>query len=256
MENIWQMNFPKRTKLTSYEQFVELSNDFDQRVGTKTVWSKLTMFDIFEKILGEDSWWDIDYQIQKWVDNAFSIKTEFTQDDQDIPQSPLGKMNSVYLTLNDIKNGKNFYSPITLSLFKNGKIPIHPGSTRLILADVYNKPIDLCITDYNNNFRKRFPDVEFLEVEDYYFDFSDEMHELHEDWTWTGHCPTYANMTDDDVQIKQISTYMIPTTDDFSFHHPRDVTITRWFRLNNDCITVNDMPIAKKIDNVWKIVLE
>ena len=235
------MNFPKQSKLTSYEQFVELSNDFDRRVGTKTVWTKLTMFDIFEKILGEDSWWDIDYQIQKWVDRAFSIKTEFTQDDLDIHQSPIGKMNSIYLMLNDIKNGK---------------IPIHPGATRLILADVYNKPVDICITDYNNNVRKRFPNIKFWEVEDYYFDFSDGMHELHEDWTWTGHCPTYADATDVDVQIKQISTYMIPTTNDFSFHHPRDITTTRKFCLKDNCITINDMPIAKKIDNLWKIVLE
>ena len=249
-------HFPKPTQLTSYEQFVELSNKFDKEIGTKTFWCRIPMKNIYSDILFEDSCWDIDYQIKKW-ENVFSIKQEFYQDDLDIPQSQIGKMNSIWLMLNDLKNNKKFYSPITMSLFKNGNKPIHPGTTRLILTDVYDYPVDLCITDYIGNIREKYTGIKFFDVEDYFYDFSNGLHELHEDITSSGWCPTYASNTDEkDLRIKQISTYMQPTTDMFNYHHPRQAETHRKYCLKDNIISVNDMPIAIKKDNIWQIVFK
>jgi len=246
---------PIETKIRDYQHFIELSHDFDQRWNTTTRWCSITMNDINQKILKEDTWWDVDYNIRKW-EKVFDIKSNFRHDDLDIPQGPLGKMNSIWLMLNDIKNGQDFYSPICMSLFQNGNKPIHPGGTRMILADVYTDPVHLCVTDYNNNLETEYPDITWYTVDDYYFDFS-HLHELYEDTTTDGNCRTYTQEAlGERIRIKQICTYMMPTTDTFNYHAPRTAETPRYFKLENDIISINDMPLAKKTDGIWNIVLD
>ena len=246
----------KKTKIINYKHFIDLTNEFDNRVGTRTVWARLTMRQIYDHILKEDSWGDVDYQIKRWVTHAFSIKNSFWHDDMDIPQSRIGKMNSIWLIIQDIKAGKLFHSPLCMSLFANGKTPIHAGGTRLILADVYKRKIDLCVTDYRGDIRTRYPNIKWKDIDKYDYDFSN-LHEFNEDITGQQTCKTYSDpASGESILIKQITTFMVPTTNMYNYHHPRIVDTPRHFLMEDNMISVNGDCIAKLDNGIWKIIID
>jgi len=141
-----------------------------------------------------------------------------------------------------------------MSLFANGKTPIHPGSTRLILTDVYDSKIDLCVTDYRGDIHTRYPTIKWKNLDEYDYDFSN-LHEFNEDVTNQQNCKTYANAAlCENIQIKQINTYMMPTTDMYNYHHPRIADTPRHYLMENDTISVNGDCIAKLDNGLWKIL--
>jgi hypothetical protein len=69
---------------------------------------------------------------------------------------------SLAKNIEDIRTGVGITSPISLTYYQNNNSAMHPGSTRLLLCNIYEKKIPVVITDFSNTFASKFQHLEIL----------------------------------------------------------------------------------------------
>jgi hypothetical protein len=229
------INFSSLNDLQSY------CAEFDTQHGCKTIFTKMTL-EYLRQFLNKP--YEHDY-IDGLVQQMFAKSTVVFSNDLNVPESPIGKLNSFYLINQDLKSNKKFYSPISVTLLPDCSI-MHPGSTRLLFSHLYKDPVSIMITDYTR---------ECLEV-NRDFDFDPVQSVLHSGYSQDTNDPYVPkNFRKIDCWFNQIVDGRV-NFNDLSYHVPRKIKPPRIFQLRNHLVTANDVPILRYSKKHWRIVLE
>tara|TARA_B110000503_G_scaffold140887_1_gene232959 strand:- start:822 stop:1529 length:708 start_codon:yes stop_codon:yes gene_type:complete len=231
-------------KLKTVKEVEDFCKEFDNKYKTTTYFTELDLTTIF-KIIKQNT--DFSKQIRVMIGQVFKYGNNVYSNDLRLNTSYIGKLNTFYLIIKDIKLGKRFYSPMSISLFKDGTSILHPGNTRAMFYEIYHNPIQCMITDYNQTPMKFFPCN---------FTWNPEAQGLHWGYSQDRLNPHIPNgFKNQDLYFKEISDIRLDKQD-FSFHQPRMIDPPRFFELKNNTVYINDVAIVRLINNKWKIVLE
>jgi hypothetical protein len=226
----------------SFENLKLFCNEFDKKHNCLTTFSQLTLNEI-RSVLNRP--YEHNY-ITQLVETMFKDKSVVFSNDLSVPESPIGKLNSFYLIINDILTSKNFYNPICISLFDDGYI-IHPGNTRLLFSEIYPHPVDVMITDYKKtpcHFKQSVINFD-KQNNQLFFGYSKDLN--------NPYVPKHYRQRD--IYFKQIVDSRVDKND-FSYHKPREISPPRIFQLKKKQITVNEKVIMRCIKKQWRLVLE
>lgn len=248
------MQFPIEHPIKNYKHLSKLSKSFDKRFKTKTYWAELSPYDIVSKLHNEtDPSLSISKFIQeKIINRSFVYKNEFYSNDYEILESPIGKLNSLYLLM----QCETFRLPMSISLYKNGEVVIHPGGTRILLAGYYTKPVPCYITYYDNiPITNRYKNIEFISLDDYYIDLPhpDGQFNYWESFTRFEDPKEYTRRAKgEDLPFKQIIDLTPETGDNKNtYHDPRDNNPPRHYIMKDDKIYVDGLCIIEKHKETW-----
>lgn len=149
-------------KIKTYKQFVNLTNEFDDFYNTKTYISFLTLKEINNIFVNNN----IHSHLSKLFNNLFADKCMIFSNEPWLNDSHIGKFNALSKIIDDIRAGVGITSPVSVSRFKNLNTAVHPGTTRLLLAELYNEKIPVIITDYIRDFPTAFANIHCTLVKD------------------------------------------------------------------------------------------
>lgn len=263
----------KHIIVSSNDQYNNLVRDFDLNYKTYTYYCELTLKEIWDNFLVKNHYnnrWSADTLndythniVEQKILPLFKEKNKVYSDDIGIDQGGIGKLNSIYLMKNDLCNGIDFVYPISISFFDENSSVIHPGGTRMMFGNIYNKPIKTVITDYTNTIFKTHPHLPLKKYETINYNFSTnpliyvEVPSNHED------CPSAFNKVLNTysigknakvLYIKELVDYNI-TLPDHSYHRPASIKPPRKFFLKNNKIYVDKMLLIIKDNGKWKITI-
>lgn len=268
------------TTIENNDHFSELCRKFDTKYGTSTYVTSMSLADIWNNFMIRNSP-DQRYYADTITDyiseiingsasSLFRHTTVVYSDDKDVSASDIGKMNSIYLMIQDINNGTPLKNPLSISAFPNGSFPIHPGGTRLMFSDVYHRKMPVMITDYTGNIIGKFSNIRFCDHSDIEFDFAstrlthieirsdDKYCSVAYDKALNPSAYDEYGIPEDKPRIyetiHQIVDYEIQL-DDYTYHKPKEVYPPRKFEYDrsSERIVVDDISILKKIQNRWVI---
>jgi hypothetical protein len=148
-------------KIKSYQHFLNLTKEFDDFYNTKTYASFLTLKEIDNLLVNVNA----PAQLSKLINQLFVDNTIVFSNEKWLNDSHIGKINALSKIIDDIRNGIGVTSPISVSWFTNYKLALHPGTTRLMLSEVYHDKVPVIITDFAGNFPATFSNVEFFTVD-------------------------------------------------------------------------------------------
>lgn len=145
--------------IETYEQFVELCDKFDSFYQTKTYITYLTLKEINDKFVNRD----IYNYLENLIANLFSSKYTVYSNEPWLSNSHIGKINAISKIVDDIRCGTGITAPMSMSWFGKTRYGVHPGTTRILFADVYYEKIPLVITDYTNKFKQKHKWLDLVE---------------------------------------------------------------------------------------------
>lgn len=149
-------------KIKTYRQFVDLTNEFDNFYNTKTYISFLTLKEINNIFVNNN----IHDHLNKLFNNLFADKCTVFSNEPWLNDSHIGKFNALSKIIDDIRAGVGITSPVSVSRFKNLNTAMHPGTTRLLLAELYNERIPVIITDFVGDFLEKFDNIQCTSAND------------------------------------------------------------------------------------------
>jgi len=186
-----------------------------------------------------------DYDIQQLATIPFENRNTVFSNDMDVPESPLGKLNSLFLMARSIRAGRRFFAPMSIHIFPTD-IVVHPGNTRLMFSHLYQLPVDLMITDYTNNVQVRQKPINY------------------DPTITTMHFNDCCDTTDRYIPkhlrgrpfwFKQMVDH-VTNTHNMSFHVPRTIDPPRRYEKTKNAIMVNDEVVLRLVKDTWRLVLE
>lgn len=250
----------KTNTILTHDHFCEMAAAFDRRYLTKTYIGFDSLSNIrkhfhFERqdIFQKDRVFT-HHRIARNILEGFTKKnrTEFTSEDYlNILHTPfeLHFFNSLYRFLIDIRDGKGLYGPMSISRFQNKRSQIHPGAHRVLMADVYKKPVMFVLTDYNIDIdlRERHPKFNLQLPEDVDFDWRRGRWAIRE----MNYNAVYWQSTRREKRYRDLIDQLL-NDDEHSFHKPQ--LADRVYTLEDDCVKVNGMPVCHRVKEQWRVV--
>lgn len=257
--------------------FLELTSKFDNEYNSRSFSANFTLAEIWEHFMknnpSKHTWAAKSYReytskiIDKKAAITFNNRNIVSTNEADVTSNMIGKFNAVYQMHQDISNNIKFTDPVSISVLDPTTMPIHPGGTRLMFAEVYTDTIPVIITTYNkmNKYVKMLPTSHIRNLsfnfDNVQFQFLDTSID-HKDAS-----TTYVNMLNDYniknkktkvQQFKQVGDYSSPLTN-HTYHQPKDANPPITFELKNgitDCIYANGTLILTRPDGgFWGFVL-
>ena len=156
-------------KLNDYLHFVNLTNEFDSMHNTNTYIAKLTLEDTNNIFLKRN----IQKKIAGDIHSIFKHSTLVYSNNATIDTDSIVKLYSFFRILDDLKKGCKLLHPLNIHYFKNKKVALHPGQTRLSFLGQYTDKVDVIITDYSNTVISDFNDVSFNDISTAEFNCND-----------------------------------------------------------------------------------
>lgn len=256
MEN--EFDKAKLVPILDHQHFIKSSQQFDKAYYTKTYIGSATISNIlnfFPPALADKRTATIKLhdRISQNIKLAFEDKNrkEFTSYDYltNGGAYELHFFNSLYRFLIDIRDGKGLYGPLSISKFQNDINVIHPGSHRLAMVNVYDKPVTYVLTDYRRNLdpvSTREFGKKIWRPEDKGFNWRNGR------WSFRHmqHCSQFWRSTGKELQYRDIIDTFVDN-EEHSFHKPE--TADRHYVNKGDIITVNGMPVCEKIESIWRV---
>jgi hypothetical protein len=145
--------------IETYQQFVDLANQFDSFYQTKTYITYLTLKEINDNFVNRN----IYNYLKHLIDNLFFSSHVVYSSDPWLNDGHIGKINAISKIIDDIRCGTGITTPMSMSWFGKGRYGVHPGTTRILLADVYKEKIPLVITDHTNKFKQKHKWLDLVE---------------------------------------------------------------------------------------------
>lgn len=255
-----------QTILKSTAQFLELTTDFDNSYGTKTFFKNMSLSDIWEFIIkdvppdiryfSDTTTKLIDSIIKHRLNRGFKERKKIWTNDRTADAAALGKLNSLRLMRDDIRNGKGLINPISVFILPNGVAVLHPGETRMMMADIYKDPMPTILTTYVDN------DVTLIfdEIEKIDYQFENKVLEFK---SGLSNSKLLSSQFDKAMKLfdKDVSPVMIKEVTDYynnavaAYHSPYDMDPPVLIEVCDDKILINEDILAINKDDVWKIVL-
>lgn len=215
--------------------------NFDQMHGCDTIFTTMPLEQLRDLL---NRPYEHEY-LNQLVEQMFSKKTVVFSNDLDVPESPIGKLNSFYLINCDLRNNTGFYSPMSVTLLQDRSI-LHPGSTRLLYSHLYTQPVSVMITNYTKN--------KITGNDNFCFDPARSvLHSNHSKDPSDPYIP--KKFRNQDCWFKQLVDSKVDTNN-LSYHVPRQIKPPRIFQLQRKTVTANNVPILRYIKKNWRIVLE
>lgn len=156
-------------KLNNYSHFINLTKEFDSVHNTNTYITKLTLEDtndIFFKKNIQDT-------LNGHIQSVFKHSTLVYSNNATIDTDSIVKLYSFFRILDDLKKGRKLIHPLNVHYFKNKKVALHPGHTRLSFLGQYADKVDVIITDYSNTLISDFNNISFNDISTAEFNCND-----------------------------------------------------------------------------------
>ena len=247
--------------ILDHETFLRLCRDFDAGWNTKTYVGQLSLqeiYDTFPEKFTHAAKRSEDYvhlRIEDNIRRAFHDfdRTEFTNADyrKKGGDVEIHFFNSMYRFVVDIRAGKGLYGPVSITRFKDGNHVIHPGQHRMVMKDVYTKPMYFVLTDYSRIHKD-------IETKDKFNGILKRPHIIEYDWQfgrWSfrymKHHKTVAHNANEDDRFRDIIDGFTDN-DEFSYHRPE--WAKRTYKLTKTEVIINDIVICKMRKKRWRIV--
>ena len=224
----------------NFDELQTYCNEFDMLHGSKTFFTRIsmnTLRDILDKPY-ED--WDV----QQLAKEPFVNRDIVHSNDIDVPESRIGKLNSLYLSTRAIKRGERFFAPMSVNVFPDGAV-IHPGNTRLLLSKVYEWNVDVMFTDYTGTIDLRHKRIKY----------DPKITALHVDHGQTDDPYIPKHLKGRPYWFKQFMDHNMDS-DKMSFYKPRTIDPPRRFQKKHNHIMVNETVVLRLINNQWEVVVE
>ena len=182
------------TEIKNNEDFIKINSAFDSKYNTKTYYAELTLMEIWDNFMVKnhiDNIWCgdthnmfVNFLIDKKVERIFKDKniTRIRLSDPDLDEDDVRKLYALYLLKMDLIGGGTIHDPICISAFPNGSHPIHPGTSRMLLAAEVNQRVPVILTNYNDTLNYDCAD-KLIPIEQMSFDFEDKGFIFVEDYT-------------------------------------------------------------------------
>lgn len=231
-------------KFDNINQVKDFCKVFDHENNTKTYFTELSLQEIRNVVKG-DQYGQYEY-LRTIIAQTFSFEKKVYSNDPRLNRSHIGKLNSFYLMTNDIRTGKKFYSPMSLSIMPDGHKILHPGRTRLLYSEIYSDVVQIMITDYSNLNLDYKPCDLFWDPEVQVL-YSSHGHDYNDPYV-SSHFRKYP------VAFKTITDHRLDT-DKLSYHDPTQVSPPRCFELIKNCVYINGDLILKQKGKYWRLVL-
>lgn len=246
------------TRIESHSHFCDLVEEFDLKYGTNTFIGHDTLkninkyFPLWESRKRNDEL-QVHEKIERNIIRGFTSRnrTVFTNQDY-YPRTEdafeLFFFNGIYLLLDGIKNGEGLYGPIAVSRFSNKRSLVHPGSHRIALMNIYHKDVTYIVTDYNNkDLSKGKWFGKLYKPRDTDFNWRKGRWKMRD----TDYIPIFQKSDAAETRYKDIIDGNVDK-DKNSWHRPE--TANRIYRLVDDTVFVDNIPVCIKEDHIWKIV--
>lgn len=234
------MRFDKFKSVNELKQFCI---DFDTENSTQTYFTELTLQEI--RNITQEGYYEYDY-LKEIIVQTFKLGNKLYSNDSRLDRSYIGKLNSFYLITKDIRAGKKFYSPMSLSIMPDDNKILHPGKTRLLYSEVYNDPVQVMITDYKNKTLK-YNNCDFVWDHDIQVLYSSHGQDYSDPYV-SAHFKKY------NLPFKTITDQRLDS-DLTSYHDPTQIDPPRCFEFINNDVYINGELILKKFGMVWRLVL-
>ena len=241
---------PEYFNINSRKEFLKFNKRFAKNYGAYTNFLRTDLNSLVMFILNYDVKILNNYVISKWVNELFAEQNEVYTNDPNANTSYVGKINSIYMIKQSIKNNQKFYSPISLSVLSNGLKKIHPGATRLMLADVYPWPVDIVATTYPRaDFPKTFQKINFSDLNVDFFNGSSAIFYGYTDDPEMNKSFRLPEISPP-VMTKQIMDHR---SDAHKFHQPQTVDPPRIITFDGESIFVDSDRVCRKINDEWTV---
>lgn len=226
-------------KLDNYQEFINLTQEFDIEVGTKTGIMISSLSEINNKFFKRN----IQESLNEIIQSVFAYRNKILSTTTEIDPDFISKIYSFYHIVRDLQNGRGLLHPLNLHYFGNRRVGLHPGNTRLNFAEQYSKPIHLIITCYQN------ANIELLELTDTDFDVTDLTFFTNRATKKDGPRSIYRNA--------KRETY---------YKECKDMSTMHWgwncinedpleFALYNNTVYVGEEKIIEKLNNKWRFCI-
>jgi hypothetical protein len=174
----------------------------------------------------------------------FEKRSIVYSNDLDVPESPLGKLNSLFLMMQSLRHKRKFFAPMSVCIYPEDVV-VHPGNTRLLISHLYHHKVDIMITDFTNT----------LDIRQKKILYNPNLTSLH-----YNHCQADDQYMPKHFRgrpywFKQFADH-VTNTGNMSFHVPRTIDPPRKYEKIADTVLVNGDVILREIEGVWKVVLE
>jgi hypothetical protein len=263
--------------IQSNSHFLELNSKFDNEYNSRSFSANFTLAEIWEYFVKKNPdkhIWTAK-SLREYTSNIIDCKVAITFNnrnivsttDKDITSDMIGKFNAVYQMHRDISNNIKFTDPISISVLDPTTMPMHPGGTRLMFAEVYTDTLPVIITTYNkmNRYVKMLPTSHIRNLR---FNFDDVEFQFID--STIGHkdaSATYVkSLTDYNTKNKKAKVQNFKQVGDYSssltshtYHQPKDANPPVTFELKTgitDCLYANGTLILTRPDRgLWRFVL-
>lgn len=249
--------------IASKQKFAELTAKFDRAHGTQTYVANITLKEIWDHFVAKNDFrkrWLVQ-TTQEFTDKIIEMRANqiFAQKDVVYTNDPEydfkihGHYNSMYMLRNEIRNKKGLICPISLSKNKEGDFIIHPGTTRMLFADVYHEKIPVVITNYHSE-KIEHPLIS-QNMNDIHFNFAKTPVFLIQFYHNT--IPIYDGVHRNfkPYAVKELISLH---TKDPNFTKSNTLDKPRKFVISKDRqqIYIDDELMFKKTDGTWRIIIE
>lgn len=255
----------KQTILESTEQFLELTTDFDNCHRTNTFFKNMSLSDIWEYIIKHVPP-DIRYFstttaeltdsiIKHRLNRGFKERTKIWTNDRTADESALGKLNALRMMREDIRSGKGLINPVSIFILPNGVAVMHPGETRMMMADIYKIPMPTILTTtIDTEISLLFKNIDQID-----YQFENKMLEFK---SGPSNSKYLSSQFDKSMRLfdKNSSPVMIKEVTDYfninliAYHSPYDMEPPALIELLGDKLLINEEILAIKKNDIWMIL--
>lgn len=226
-------------KLNDYSHFMNLTREFDSAHNTNTYIAKLTLEDTNDIFFKKD----IQDTFAGHIQSVFKHSTLVYSNNTAIDTDSIVKLYSFSRILADLKKGYKLIHPLNVHYFKNKKVALHPGHTRLSFLGYYPDKVDVIITDYSNTLLSDFNDVSFNDMSAVEFNCND-LYFLSS--TAITHPRSIRNAAEQEIVYKECIN-----VENNSWALPLEFDPVVKFELKNEAVYVNDSCVLYNRKKKW-----
>ena len=238
-----------RLQIKSRPEFNEWTSLFDEVHGTQTLIGKMSINNV--NLIFEPS-----FSVAARIDLILSEPFPDGDGEVMVAANETNYRLRQIMSLRQLYNEHVLTSPLSVSIFENGRAYIHPGRTRMMMGDVFPALFDVVVTYYRSNLhsdaRTIFdaPLFKYDQVEMNNYNVAVIAHPYNEPNTMgTQFWDIVATNTSTPSTLTYKETYGHEDVE----HRFREITEPMFLEKSNNIVYVDGMPLFERIDGNWMI---
>lgn len=244
---------PEYYQITNLKGYKKFLTRMKKQHGVKTVHLRTSLKTVSNYVSSIPNTITNNFVIKKCITNLFSDTNIVYSNDPGINTSAIGKLNTLFILKTDLLEGKKFYSPLSLTHLPDNTRILHPGNSRLMIADLYPWPVDIVCSYYSKRFH--IPQgFEKINIEDFSVDIFDSTYYML--YGFTNDLNMNKSYRIPELQPPVMTKQIVDHKEDrdrHSFHHPELIDPPRRYEFDGESICVDGYVVCRLIDSVWQV---